>query len=364
MRGDGVPEGTTAEEGITREELRLAARNHGMPMELLREDVTPVGLHYLLVHYDIPTVDPGTWRLQVEGLVDRPLALTLDELRDRPAVTQDVTLECAGTGRARIQPRTLSQPWLHHAVGTGRWTGTPLWPILEDAGLADDAVEIVFTGLDRGVEGGVEQSYQRSLPISEVRREEVVLAYELNDRPLPPQHGFPVRLLVPGWYGMTHVKWLARIEPVAEPFDGYQQTQAYRTRQEPDDEGEPVTRIAVRSLLQPPGIPEFFSRNRIVEVGSHEIGGRAWSGHGPVTGVEFSDDGGQTWQPGTVEDATGPHAWHRWHVRWEPDAPGHYELVSRATDAAGNTQPLDPTWNLGGYAVNAVHRVPVTVRDL
>lgn len=362
MGHDDVPAGTTGDEGITPEELRLAARNHGMPMEVLREDVTPIGLHYLLTHYDIPAVDPTTWQLEVSGLVEQPLSLSLAELRERPAVTQDVTLECAGTGRARLQPRTMSQPWLHHAVGTGRWTGTPLWPILEEAGLAHEAIEVLFTGLDRGVEGDQEQSYQRSLPLDEVRRDEVVLAYALNDQPLPPQHGFPVRLLVPGWYGMTQVKWLARIEAIAEPFTGYQQDQAYRIRQQPDDEGEPVSRIVVRSLLQPPGIPEFYTRARVVEPGTHEISGRAWSGHAPITKVEFSADGGETWQDATVEDATGPHAWHRFHLQWQVDGPGTHELVSRATDADGNTQPLQTEWNLGGYAVNAVHRVPVTVR--
>jgi DMSO/TMAO reductase YedYZ molybdopterin-dependent catalytic subunit len=360
---EDAPEGTTAQEGITRDELRLAARNHGMPMEVLREDVTPIGLHYLLTHYDIPAVDPHDWRLRVDGLVEQPLQLGLDELRERPAVTQDVTMECAGTGRARIQPRTLSQPWLHHAVGTGRWTGTPLWPLLEEAGLADEAVEVLFTGLDRGVEGGQEQSYQRSLPLDELRRDEVVLAYALNGQPLPPQHGFPVRLLVPGWYGMTQVKWLASIEAIAEPFHGYQQDQAYRIRQEPDDDGEPVSRIVVRSLLQPPGIPEFYSRDRVVEPGTHRITGRAWSGHGPITAVEISADGGTTWQPATVQAASGPHAWHGFHAHWDAEEPGEHELVSRATDAAGNTQPLEAAWNLGGYAVNAVHRVRVTVRE-
>lgn len=358
---DTAVSGTTADERITREELRLAARNHGMPMEALHHDVTPVGLHYLLIHYDIPTVDPETWRLSVGGLVDTPLELSLEDLRARPTVTQDVTLECAGTGRARLSPRTLSQPWLHHAVGTGRWAGTPVWPLLEEAGLSEAAVEVVFTGLDRGVEGGVEQSYQRSLPVAELQRDEVVLAYELNGRPLPAQHGFPVRLLVPGWYGMTHVKWLADVEAVDEPFEGYQQTQAYRTRREPDDVGEPVRRIAVRSLMVPPGIPDFFTRERVVGRGAHEITGRAWSGHASITSVEFSADGGGTWQDADVEQATGPHAWHRWRTVWRIDEPGEHELACRATDAAGNTQPLEPAWNLGGYAVNAVQRVRVVV---
>src|SRR6266480_4760432 len=142
---------------VSLEELQLAARNHGLPLEALRYDVTPVGLHYLLIHYDIPAVDPSAWRLIVDGRVRRPLSLTLDDVVARPRVTAPVTMECAGNGRALLEPRPLSQPWLMEAVGTGEWTGTPLRPLLEDAGIEGDAVDVVFAGLDRGVEGGVEQ---------------------------------------------------------------------------------------------------------------------------------------------------------------------------------------------------------------
>src|SRR5918911_2960353 len=143
--------------GITLDELALATRNHGMPLEALRYDVTPLGLHYLLTHYDIPAVDPATWRLEIGGSVDRPLSLSLDDLRARDAVTMPVTLECAGNGRARLEPRPLSQPWLTEAVGNAEWTGVPLAPLLAEAGLRDDAIELVFTGADRGIEGDIEQ---------------------------------------------------------------------------------------------------------------------------------------------------------------------------------------------------------------
>lgn len=361
---DDAPPGTTRDEGISREELQLATRNHGMPLEMLREDVTPVGLHYLLVHYDIPALDPETWRLRIGGAVGEPLTLTLDDLRALPTVTQEVTIECAGTGRARLRPRALSQPWLHEAVSTGEWTGTPVWPLLERAGPAADVREVVFTGADRGIEGGVEQVYRRSLTLEELRRDEVMLAHGLNGGPLPPQHGFPVRLVVPGWYGMTHVKWLTTLTAVEEPFTGYQQSRAYRLRTGEGDPGEPVERIVVRSLIAPPGIPDFLTRRRTVDLADVpiEVCGRAWSGHGAVTEVAFSDDGGETWCAAEVAEANGPHAWHRWHVTWEPSGPGEHVLCCRATDAAGNTQPPEPRWNLGGYAVNEIHRVDVTVR--
>jgi sulfane dehydrogenase subunit SoxC len=185
-------------EGISLEELQLAARNHGMPLETLRWEITPVGLHYLLTHYDIPSVDPEAWRLEVGGHVERPLSLSLAELRARPAVEAAVTMECAGNGRAQLEPHVVSQPWLLEAVGTASWRGTVLAPLLEEAGVREGAKEVLFTGLDRGVEGGEEQAYERSLPVVETLDGESFLAYEVNDAPLPPQHGAPLRLVVPG----------------------------------------------------------------------------------------------------------------------------------------------------------------------
>ncbi len=205
---------------ISIEELRLAARNHAMPLEALRYPITPPGLHYLLIHYDIPAVDEAAYRLEVDGLVATPLSLSLDELRARPAVELAVTMECAGNGRALIEPHVFSQPWLQEAVGTARWRGTPLRGLLAEAGVTEDAVELVFTGLDHGLEGGIEQAYQRSLSLFDAHRPEVLLAYEMNGAPLAPQHGFPLRLLVPGWYGMTSVKWLGRITAGRPPVRG------------------------------------------------------------------------------------------------------------------------------------------------
>jgi sulfane dehydrogenase subunit SoxC len=350
-------------EGITLDELQLAARNHGMPLEALRYDVTPVGLHYLLIHYDIPAVDPDSWRLAVGGLVETPLELTLDELRSRPSAEVVSTMECAGNGRAALSPRPVSQPWLLEAVGTARWRGAPLRALLEEAGLADDALDIVFTGLDRGIEKGVEQSYERALPVSVALGADVLLAYEMNGAPLLPQHGAPVRLLVPGWYGMTNVKWLASIDVLGEPFDGYQHSAAYRLRADENDEGTPVTRMEPRSLLVPPGIPDFNTRARTVPLGPCRLDGRAWSGWAPVERVEVSADGGETWADAELQVAESPWAWRGWTFAWTPGAPGEYVLCSRATDEAGNVQPPKPRWNLGGYANNAFQRVPVTVPE-
>jgi DMSO/TMAO reductase YedYZ molybdopterin-dependent catalytic subunit len=347
------------EDGIGLDELAQAARNHGMPLEAMRADVTPAGMHYVLVHYDVPFVDEATHTVAFDGF-DRPLELGLDELRARPAVTMPVTFECAGNGRALFETRAVSQPWLLEAVGTGEWTGTPLAPLLREAGPPPDTLEVLFTGLDRGIEGEQEQAYERSLPLAEAMRDEVLLVYEMNGQPLLPQHGAPVRLLVPGWYGMTNVKWLSRIGALPRPHGGYQNAVSYRIRASDDEEGRAVSRMRVRSLIVPPGIPSFPERERVLAPGPVELEGRAWSGSGPIERVEVSVDGCASWETARVEPSPSPSAWHRWAFEWTA-TPGEHEVASRATDATGATQPIQPEFNLGGYENNAVHRVQVTV---
>ena len=350
-------------DGIGQDELSLAARNHGMPLEALRHDRTPAGLHYLLVHYDIPDVDPATFRLKIEGHVERPLSLSLDDLRSRPRVSAPVTLECAGNGRALYEPRPVSQPWLLEAVGTAEWTGISLASLLEEAGIRDGAIDVAFAGLDHGLEGEVEQDYERGLPLADAMRPDLILAYEMNGQPLPPQHGYPLRLVVPGWYGMASVKWLARIQVLDHAFEGYQNARAYRWRTHEEDAGTPVERMRVRSLMVPPGFPTFLPRSRNLRPGPVTLQGRAWSGQGPVERVEVSVDGGGSWKDAELETAIGPHAWHRWTFAWDA-TPGTHVVASRATDATGATQPIEAEWNVGGYGNNAVQLVPVTVSDV
>ncbi|MFD7713887.1 sulfite oxidase [Streptomyces sp. NPDC059785] len=353
-------------EGISPEELALAARNHGLPLEALRHDVTPPGLHYVLTHYDIPYADDTTpWELAVGGSVRRPWRLTTADLRACPSVTHRVTMECAGNGRALLTPRPVSQPWLVEAVGTAEWTGVPLRHLLAEAGVAPGAVDVVFTGADHGVERGVEQDYRRALPLAAALDDdrEVIVAHTMNGAPLPPQHGFPLRLVVPGWYGMAHVKWLRDITVTETPFTGFQQDVAYRLRQDADDKGEPVTVIEPRALLVPPGFPDFMSRIRVVAPGTVPLQGRAWSGRAPVTSVEVSADEGKTWRRARLDPDTGHRwAWRRWHADWTA-VPGSHVLSARATDADGNTQPLRQPWNRGGFANNLVQRVPVLCTD-
>jgi DMSO/TMAO reductase YedYZ molybdopterin-dependent catalytic subunit len=346
---------------IRLEELALAARNHGLPLEALRLPVTPIGLHYLLAHYDIPIVDAEGWQLELGGHVEQSRTLSLDEITARPAVTLTVTLECAGNGRAHLRPRPFSQPWLEEAVGTARWTGTPLAPLLREAGLRAGGVEVVFTGLDRGNERGTELAFERSLPLDQALAEDVLLAWAINDQPLPPQHGFPLRLLVPGWYGMASVKWLAGVTVVDRPFAGHQQSYAYRLRQTEDEEGEPLSLMLPRALMIPPGVPDFPTRRRTLAAGPCALEGRAWSGFAPIERVDVSTDGGASWRPAELEfDVASPHAWCRWRHSFDA-TPGEHGLICRAADASGRIQPLEAVWNLSGYANNAVQRIQLTI---
>lgn len=219
---------------------------------------------------------------------------------------------------------------------------------------------MVFYGTDRGLDQGVEHDYGRSLTPSHALDEDVMLVWAMNGAPLLPQHGFPLRLIVPGWYGMASVKWLDRIEVIDRPFDGFQQVVTYVYRESANDTGTPITAIRVKSLMVPPGIPDWYSRRRLVDQGPVELFGRAWSGSGvPIRRVEVAVDG--VWQDAVLEAGSGRYAWSGWRTRWHA-TPGNYELMCRATDANGEAQPIEPPFDQSGLGNNAAHRVQVTVR--
>jgi DMSO/TMAO reductase YedYZ molybdopterin-dependent catalytic subunit len=342
----------------TLEEVALAARNSGMPLEALRHDVTPAGLHYSLIHFDIPHLEAHSWRLAVGGLVKRALSLSLEDLRGMRSRTLRVTLECAGNGRAQVSPRYPSVPWVEEGVSTAEWTGAPLTDVLYAAGLRAETKDVVFWGADRGIERNVEHAFARSLAPAEAMHEDVLLAWAMNGQPLPPRHGFPLRLVVPRWYGMASVKGLERIEAIDRPFDGVQQALSYHFRQAAGERGVPCRTMRVNSLLAPPGVPDFYTRRRVLRAGRVEILGRAWSGEAPIARVEFAVDG--AWRDARLDAAAGEHAWRGWRASWDAAA-GEHELSCRATDAAGNVQPLEPPWDLTGFGNNAVQRVAVRV---
>jgi DMSO/TMAO reductase YedYZ molybdopterin-dependent catalytic subunit len=341
-------------------EVGLANRNSGILLETLRHDVTPAGLHYLLNHFDVPFAAGDGWKVEVGGRVRAPLSMSLDEIMQLPARTLPVTLECAGNGRAAMTPRYQSMPWSYEAVGNAEWTGTPVRHVLERAGLADDVVEVSFIGADRGFDRGHEHAFGRSLTRDAALSDDVLLVWAMNGQPLLPQHGYPLRLIVPGWYGMASVKWLDRIEALEKPYNGFQQVNTYMYRAETGGPATPVTHIRVKSLLVPPGLPDFYSRQRMADAGPTSIFGRAWSGAGvPIARVEFGVDG--RWQDAQLAPEQGKFAWRGWSCTWNAE-PGEHTLSCRATDATGETQPLQQRWDVGGFGNNEVQRVHVTVR--
>jgi DMSO/TMAO reductase YedYZ molybdopterin-dependent catalytic subunit len=341
-------------------EVALSNRNPGIALEALRHDVSPIGLHYLLTHFDVPYVPGDDWQIEIAGRVQTAQALPISDIKALPARTLTVTLECAGNGRANMRPRYPSMPWAYEAVGTAAWTGTPLHHVLNRAGLLDDAVEISFIGADRGYDRGQEHAYGRSLKRRDALSGDVLLAWAMNGQPLPPQHGFPLRLIVPGWYGMASVKWLKRIEALAMPYDGFQQVSSYMYRAAPDAPSTPVTHMRVKSLLIPPGLGDFYSRHRMVEGGPIPLFGRAWSGAGVgITRVELGIDG--AWQEARLGPEHGKFAWRAWSSTWNAER-GEHVLSCRATDASGDTQPLAARWDVGGFGNNAAQQVHVHVR--
>ncbi len=342
------------------EETRLAFRNHGFHLEFLDRPITPVASHFQLVHFDVPTLEDEGYTVSLGGRVERPLTLSLADLKSRPQVTQPSIMECAGNGRSFTHPRSIYVPWFQEAIGVFEYVGTPLGPILEEAGLLDDAAEVVFTGHDHGIDLGVHHHFERALPIDEAMLDGVILAWEANGQPLAPAHGFPLRLVVPTWYGMASVKWLKAITVIDHPFQGVQQKLVYRMTFSAADAGRPIQKKSVRAAMKPPGYPDLISRHRFVEAGAVELRGMAWSGWGAIRKVEVSTDDRRTWQRAVLEPPVSEFAWTPWRFTWEATR-GEHILSCRATDVTGNVQPLRPIWNIQGMAQNGVERTGVRV---
>jgi DMSO/TMAO reductase YedYZ molybdopterin-dependent catalytic subunit len=321
--------------------------------------LTPTPLHYVRTNFGIPRLSTLDWRLALEGEVERPYQLTYDELRALPSRSLLVTLECAGNGRSGLHPPAQGEPWQYGAVSTAEWTGAPLMTLLEAAGLTSRTREILIEGADRGTvvthEGPI--PFARSLPLEVARHPDTLLAYAMNGEPLTAPHGFPARLIVPGWYGMAAVKWVTRIAALAAPFEGYYQTERYIMAHPERGEttGAPLSTMRVRSLIIAPTAGAVLPR------GTHRLRGLAWSGDAPVTRVDVSVDGGDDWEPAELASPVERYAWRRWEYTWQASAPAPATLRSRAFDEAGRAQPSEPAWNHLGYANNAIQVVPVTV---
>ncbi|XVU30000.1 sulfite oxidase [Actinoplanes sp. CA-054009] len=319
--------------------------------------ITPTADHYVRSNFALPDHD-GT--LHVGGAVTHPQTLTAGDLRALPAVHRAVTLECAGNGRLDMRPLPTGEPWGGYAVSTARWTGARLADVLALADPLPAGLELRCEGADHGKyhlasvlePADAELTFVRSLPLSQVA--EVLIAYEMNGEPLPPDHGAPFRLIVPHWYAVASVKWLHRLDVLTEPFHGEFQTGHY-IYEWADRRPEPVTLMRVRARITDP------APGTTIPAGTYTIRGKAWSGTGPITEVGLSFTGDSPWHPATVEPAEGPYQWQDWSFRWEA-TPGRHSLRARARDAAGNVQPEVPPWNRLGYGNNAVELSWVDVR--
>lgn len=341
-------------------------KNLEAPFDRLDSHLTPTELFYIRSHFSIPALDRASYKLCIDGAVRSPLALSYDELRSMPSETRVATLECAGNSRVFLVPQVQGAQWELGAVSNAEWTGVPLRALLDRAGLADDACEIVLEGADRGTPKEepmppIPISYSWSLPRAKALRSEVLIAYQMNGRELPRDHGFPVRAIVPGHYGMASVKWLTGIQAVREPFHGYWQTTdyAYWTMMEGKPVRRPLGEMQVKSQIARPRVYETLAPNRI-----YTISGAAWAGETSVTEIAVSTDGGQTWTEAEFVDPVRLHAWRRWKLDWRtPQEPGQYTLLARARDAAGVIQPDKHDRNYGTYVINYPLPIEVFVSD-
>jgi DMSO/TMAO reductase YedYZ molybdopterin-dependent catalytic subunit len=320
---------------------------------LIDGPVTPNAAFYDRNHFAIPTIDPASWTLTVGGVVPRPGRLDLQDIEAIPASSVVVTLECAGNGRSAFDGPIEGEAWRLGAVSTAEWTGVPLIEVLDCVG-ARSGQHVVMRGADGGHVDGVAEPvrFERSMAVDDVRATGALLAYAMNGEPLPPRHGYPLRVVVPGWYGMASVKWLTELEVVDKPIDAYFQTSRYVYEFERDGEivREPVEEQRVRSLITSP------VDGAEVEAGDVVVRGVAWSGTGPVACVEVSVDRGP-WRPAAVAGEASASSWQWWELTVHLDGPA--KLRARATDRTGATQPERPVANRFGYAGNAIHEVRV-----
>ena len=328
------------------ERLRVVTRepfNAETPLEEQAGVITPAAIHYVRNHFPIPR-----WTgLVVEGAVERPLRLDLADLAAMPTRSLVVTLECAGNGRAYLDPPAAGEQWRLGAVGTAEWTGVPLRRVLELARVTPRAVEIAFAGADEGQAGGKRIRYERSLSVDRALDGDALLAVAMNGEPLPADHGAPLRLVVPAMYGMASVKWLTRIEARAEPFRGFFQQDRYVV------DGKPLPPIAPRAVITHPN-------DGAVIGGATVVRGYCWSGRAPIARVEVSANGGASWSDAEIGPALSPYAWRRWQLLWEPAGPGDAALLARAWTTDNECQSLDQVATPLGYMNNAAR--PVTVR--
>jgi len=321
--------------------------------------VMPNARFYVRNHFETPRLDSLSWRLAVSGLVQHPLRLSLRDLRNMRSQALVATLECAGNGRSAFDPPADGEQWRLGAASTAEWAGVPLTEILDRAAPTSEGCEVVFRGADRGSAGQAADPvrFERSLSVTDARNSGSLLAYAMNGEPLPLEHGYPLRLIVPSWYAVASVKWLTEIEVIGSPFEGFFQTEryVYETERNQITVREPVRLQNVRSIITEPADGQGVTAGDLV------IRGVAWSGAAPIEKVEVSVGAGP-WRVAGLIGQRRRHSWQWWETPVRLDRPGQTALRARATDLAGRTQPERPRWNRLGYGGNAVHTVALRVR--
>jgi DMSO/TMAO reductase YedYZ molybdopterin-dependent catalytic subunit len=347
--------------------LQRCPDNLEFPFSTLSGSITREEEFFVRAHFDVPLIDAGSFRLRVEGAVDRPFSIGLDELTRLQALTRVALLECAGNGRVFLSSPHPGLRWELGGVGNAAWTGVPLAALLERAGVQERAVDVVLEGADRGRLEDPEPEtpgvipYARSLPIEKARRPEVLLAHRMNGAPLTARHGFPLRAIVPGFYGMASVKWLTRIVVVDRPFIGYFQSSTY-AYWKPHEGGSPslvpVGENEVKAQIARPAVGE------VVPAGvEYRAFGAAWAGESPVARVELSFDSGHHWDDAELIDEPAPYAWRRWVYRFHtPPKPGACVVMARATDVNERTQPMHRDELRKDTMINHVLPIPFEVR--
>jgi DMSO/TMAO reductase YedYZ molybdopterin-dependent catalytic subunit len=317
-------------------------------------------LHFVRNHFAVPKFDPATWKLRVEGAVDRPAEFTLAELQKLGKQARPVTLECAGNGRVFLTPPVRGVNWQLGAVSTAEWTGVPLAAVLDHVGARKSAVEVVLEGADSGVVAEPPSpgtiSFSRSLPMEKAEKPEVMLAWGMNSCELSPAHGAPLRAIVGGWYGMASIKWLKRIVVVERPFQGFFQSldYSYFRRVAGLPSATAITGMLVKSQIARPVADEIVAAGK-----PYTIVGAAWAGEADVAKVDVSTDGGRNWSTAKLSERRAPFCWRMWEFEWKSPTRGPATLVSRATDSRGDTQPPNRDADRRTYMIN--HRVPVEI---
>lgn len=334
-------------------------------VEDFRSWLTPNDRFFVRSHFGPPSpdkIDKAVWRLALGGLVLRPLSLSFDDLSAFEEVSVTAVLQCSGNGRAFHRPKVPGVQWERGAVGNAKWTGIRLRDLLQRAGPMDPARHLHLQGADRPV-AATTPLFLRSIPIDKAMHPDTILAYRMNDAPLPLLHGAPLRLITPGWMGESCMKWLTDLTLAEEEAKGYYMETAYRYPVRPVTPGEPVNpqdlrpveAMAVKSLITSPG------EGAAVPPGPVTIEGVAWTGEGRVTAVEVSLDEGRSWQAARLRGEDRPYAWRPWDFPWRATEPGRQAILCRATDDRGRVQPLAAPWNPGGFLWNGVDRVTVQV---